>query len=62
MHKFINKTVITAMFAVIISAAGVTSASAQGDILGRILNRMDVNNKSIQSVQANVSSGKRHDD
>jgi outer membrane lipoprotein-sorting protein len=57
MHKFISKAVMTALFAVILGGAGVTAASAQ-NILGQIFNRLDVNNKSIQSLEANVTMSK----
>ena len=54
MHKFISKAVLAVMVGVFIGSAGVATASAQ-NILGEILRRMDVSNKSIQSVEANVT-------
>jgi outer membrane lipoprotein-sorting protein len=53
MSKFFRYSFLVIGLGVLVSIVSVTQA--RGQILGEILRRMDVNNKSLQSLQANVT-------
>lgn len=57
MSKFIRSGVFVIGLGLLISSVSVTEAKAQ-NILGEILRRMDLNNKSLQSLRADVSMTK----
>jgi outer membrane lipoprotein-sorting protein len=58
MNKLLRQGIVIFAFAVII---GSSSAEASGqDIMGQILRRMDMYNKSLQSLQANVTMVKHN--
>jgi outer membrane lipoprotein-sorting protein len=61
--KFMSKVLRSVFFglglAFLISAVSVNDANGQG-VLGEVLRRMDLNNKSLQSIQANVTMVKHN--
>ena len=54
MTRILRNSLLVTGLAILIAAASVSEAAAQGP-LGEILKRMDMNNKSLQSLQADVT-------
>jgi outer membrane lipoprotein-sorting protein len=59
MKRHIRSGLISAVFGIIAFAAAAPSAHGQG-ILSKILERMDLNNKSLQSIKADVTMAKHN--